>query len=1443
MINIFQQQEWRGIARESTSKKDPFTSHMELNTAPGRDRLVKIPSTAPLLAEEMPLSAFYFSERGQYFAAMDETGAYPNFGFNGGGEEFRIGVTFRWDGQKRTDQTKVATILSALEGDIAISRTSWAIRIFWSSGRNQWEVQCDARDSPGARVIMNLNYDIKPGVWYFLRFEANNSVSQYRAFLFIEGSQSAVASATDSTYTRTAFYSGDNYVLSMGGTKLNYEHTLFHGAIAEVVVNGGTVTPGAFQSHFPIFLHPDRTFDPSTSLGIMNPRSSIHPGFKSTNPTATETITWVPHPRPGITQIAAPPGHLFPAKGLYSFRGNSYELHLHDPSMFRQRTVFLFLADLYDQATLLRSDDAAFQIHWKGTVAADAGLRCIWTPKTQSAGLESLCRQAVAETETLSFSGAPVEDEWLAVETIPDTEGGATAYNLLFWRWATTAWAMVSATSASTLVGGGIEPPNATRWILGETTDGMCHIYDFRVVVGDDAWKTNHTPDSITTSIPAGVLSWLNTLKDGTYPGDDNVRFATLSDSGDLSKAVIGIGDRVDGVFRYRSNPAIGTIKYTGCPAQRAPTYLPSVEDIHVAPDGEITALCDSYYYEDGKAKPLVRSTTTPGRRLADVGQLKYVVGPAPLQLAAPVSRQVGLPVPVIYCAPGKSEAEVASTIADNGDLEYDTTYKVKCTLYDPITGNESNPHGPFRFTTDTGTGHCGFALRFSIASSVDVAGLHLRVYRFVEGTGTYHLEGASNISGYEISGSRQVCFGNFTCAMDEDDLVLQKALELDNYAPPEHTFVTIWGHRAWYVDAINPSRLYYSKEDFFGQVPPGNVLWTDEGVTGAILGAVVGFGGLILLKERSLWVIPQAMEEATMACEPLVPDVGCVSGSAAVFANGILWWASPGGIYAFDGNAPVSYSERLEGVDRHVWSSNPRATRCWHDARNFRVVFVCDGAAVAIDTRTGAASLMGLPYYCAADSNTPEHTGTVYGGDGMVWKEVEGTKGQILNAAGEHSAVFRDEFDDVTEQVFRTTDGALDFGWSLFNASALAVGDVNTTHAEKMYLELTSAHSLWSGATTAGAFIYKLYGGDFDVFMEITSFDTVGDYIGVGLMAYRSSVNRIAIRATNDAHPTEPIGIYFISVVNNVETTYFLSRGAGPVSLRLVREGRGYTLYYKLTPADDWQKGPNPESHLECTRTDILDVTSVGIFTSAVAATYGTRAVRIDYFDQTHPATNCFGPIDATNAAPILWPWHDGVDSGEKAVGISYHPTYPSGWVYFQTAMGRLYEDMKSWQRDTSIIGRQVTHWNTATGRIWTATISGHANSVAYGLLTLKVNQPLLAEYFFDVTPVFYRSNDITLGRKADGKVIQRMDFVTGELEGGGTAHCMIGACIHEETTPMFSSGTSIIDPNSFYQIPARVRGYRFFWELAAHGGTPIPEVKELRIHFRPIRPRGRVR
>ncbi|MHA2064678.1 MAG: hypothetical protein ACXABY_09920, partial [Candidatus Thorarchaeota archaeon] len=449
----------------------------------------------------------------------------------------------------------------------------------------------------------------------------------------------------------------------------------------------------------------------------------------------------------------------------------------------------------------------------------------------------------------------------------------------------------------------------------------------------------------------------------------------------------------------YHKNPYQGLHGWDGC-TDLTNGMLGRVESIAVDAVGSVSGATDSYFFVDTTAYPQKQLNSSAMPQIAAVGSHTYIAGSGPLQYIGATSRAVGW-----YRAEVDSHAlstsESTATLDMKGHLSWSTNYQYKITHYDPITGDESNPYGPFRFRTDTqpgsipvdyGTAGCAFKVETKLYTPQNLAGQEVKYYRYHSGVGAYHLEGHSKVTDPVWSSAYDAFYweSNFIFSMTEDELQLKGSeLQLDNDSPPLHTACTIWNGRAFYVDALRPSRVVFSKPFQFGSVPGANLLWTDEGTGGNILGFLPGFGGLLVLRESSIWIIPQFVTADQAFIQPLLPDTGCVSGAAAVFAEGVLWIASPGGIYSFNGSdPPFNHSERLDGLDWNVWDHSPRETRAYYDRKSWTIVFTCDGTGISIDVRSNATALISAPERIAIQCNTSDYRGPIFGSDGMVWRQ-----------------------------------------------------------------------------------------------------------------------------------------------------------------------------------------------------------------------------------------------------------------------------------------------------------------------------------------------------------------------------------------------------------------------------------------------------------------------
>jgi hypothetical protein len=305
----------------------------------------------------------------------------------------------------------------------------------------------------------------------------------------------------------------------------------------------------------------------------------------------------------------------------------------------------------------------------------------------------------------------------------------------------------------------------------------------------------------------------------------------------------------------------------------------------------------------------------------------------------------------------------------------------------------------------DFGSPGCAFVATAVAHLDKSGADLALKAYRYSTTQAAYYYEttvplGPGTYASADASWQVEC---SIPFRYDEDLLLLGNEVNLNNRLPPEHSVSTIYDARGFYVDALRQSRVYFSRRYQVGTVPRSNLIWTDEGAGGAILGFLDSPDGLLLLRERSIWLIPPFATDDTAWAYPLHPSIGCVSGSCAVWAGGLLWWASSLGLHSWDGQGqPQNHSQRLNKYDRKVWDHAPRKTVAYYDSKEFKVVITCDGTGISIDTRTGAASIVSAPERCYTELQSNSYSGPLWGQVGGVFKEADGNQSISLSPSAE---------------------------------------------------------------------------------------------------------------------------------------------------------------------------------------------------------------------------------------------------------------------------------------------------------------------------------------------------------------------------------------------------------------------------------------------------------
>ena len=1017
-MQVLQQVEWHGIARKGSGRKDPMTSLLELNTQPGRETLQKIPARKCHNNSRLAAPAALFNGIGSYYSSPPGSRdyAYPAGWPEPADQTFKAYLCFKHDDYGLLDTTQNPWLYGVASGT-----TQWAFNLNYSAGA--WGLEFKVNDStPDSFSVLSGTANLTNGVWYWA--EVNCATASASMSLYSDGGTAIIDSAV---------YTGHDIGTAGGATSVSFvggnadpSNCFFGGSIAYGMHdNSDTTVPWAARlsagTHEAFYLH--------------DSRRTVHPMQLK----AAAGKSWKENPTPFLVDAEA--ATHFGGKGVKTSNCQQIVWDSAGLDLFKERTVFMFKHQLTAERTdLIRSENSIFRVTSIATAGSTGKVEVFWCPLDPDQG-DDIRGRCAAAVSTIGAVGQVNAETWMAIEVIPTNESATDSIDVLIY---TTAAGWTS-TLDGTSVGNGFQAPTGDLWSLLRSTKGDAELFDFRCVVGDDGWKTAHSAAALSI-IPVGMASWLNNDKT-KHPNAGHVDKLRTAHTGDVTNWTTTMADRVDGKYRFKLDPYRARVARTGCPYLSHGASV-RVEDLLADHENTVSFSTDAYYHDGTNYRGVLVSKSANRNTIGYSGSHRYIVNNAPLQLVRDLPRQVGIPIQVIESG---YVSATAATYDFEGRLAWASMYQYMITLYDPITNDESAPHGPFRFETrsapasvavDYGTAGCAFRVEAALHTNRYAPEMKMKYYRFNSADATYYHETTAPLTGFAwnatIKDWQMTSWARF--AIEPDLLTLNETLNLNNAAPPEHDVSMIWNSRGFYVDSERPSRLYFSREFRVGTVPRSNLIWTDEGVGGEILGFMPSQEGLLLLRARSIWIIPPFATDSDAWAYPLHHDIGCVSGDAAIMAAGLLWWAAPIGLHSWDGKSePINHSQRLEHQDLKVWDHAPRRTVAYEDTDQYKVVFTCEGTGITIDTRSGAVAMVSAPETCYMDYQSTSYSGPVYGGRSGLFRRAVGNASLSLSSAGTAAG-------NAQQMITAADISALYYDWELDGRSAQAMGGVFST-------------------------------------------------------------------------------------------------------------------------------------------------------------------------------------------------------------------------------------------------------------------------------------------------------------------------------------------------------------------------------------------------------------
>lgn len=1435
-MQIFEQNDFRGMALRGKGQEDPYTSRMEINCESEEGSLNRVKGREPYLTTQLHSPAVYFEDNNSFMACYDGLGVPVSLPYST--TTFEVAVCFKWD--EANLKTYGANTTRHIYGhyDTAFKAyTPFELKAINTGTTNNWTLCTEIATAVGVSSVSSLNIvstqTLSSGAWYWVNVICP-TISTSTVKSFMNGATAALETMVTTHTDRSALSAAISYQPMINGG--NWAGRLVNGAVAYVATGPVGSTPAPWTSKIARL----QSGDPDVSFAIQDPADAAYIARIGT--AASSSYSWNFVPEHYVSTCSVSTGtHLLNASGLSLNYQKQYTLNIGNDTLFRQRTVFMALLDS-DPGTytnIIRSEDSTFRIIAIRSGGVSYNFHAIVAPSSPTAAIASTqYGRNILVTGNVSATGA-LSNHWIAVEFEPNVSATIPNVNMFYYSAATWNSMMPSTTHARSL---GIAPPESTRYIIGPSNYGTTKIYDFRVIVGDDAWKANNTP---TINNQEGLVSWLNCNKTNSVVNSINVKEFNTKDSNGLNDRLISVSDRVDGKFRYRLDQASVNHKTTGCP-YLSNSFCVSVDDVLDVGDGDLRGVTNAYCFKTSngvqESSPKTLSTSRNREKISNVGSNVFITNGSGIDIVGAKTRNTQFPTPIVNFFPeDDSFVEANSHLPDRGSIAASSVNKVKVTLYYPETGDESNPYGPFSFLMAAYVG--AYKSETQIYTPKDLNGLEVRFYRYVSGDGIYHLEGSSKLIAEKndfidlYSTWGYAWRVGFTHTLSDADLVLQPSLEDNDYHTPDSTHTTIYNNRGWYVDKYNPSRIYYSKQYYVGTVPTTNLLWTDEGITGDILGTLPGFGGLLLLKERSIWAVAPFTADEEAITGQIIPNIGCVSGDAAVFVDGVLYWAATEGVFVYDGTTTTNVTKDINGLQKMVWDHDPRGTRAMYDGDNFKVVFWNDGSCISLDVRNGAIRLGSSNDRCVASVSSINYSGPIYGSTGGIFTEAAGNAG-VLGTNGSLQTI-DDVFGSGTQQQLITAGSSLTlnkYGWYGRNADNANLGfNINMSMAGQLFVSASATGHAFSGANATGIALSKLLYGDFDVVARVITFNggaTATGATNTGIIAFSSvsNANFVAIEETGVApnvkiQTRNSYGGSETTTAHSDDTTFTQSFRLKRVTLNPATSSL-FTTYRLI--GSTW-------TLLGSVTMIVGSKMYVGIVLNAADAVSSCRWTSFEDASsdanltgiQTNAAT--YGPIVISGAtfytSALNWYWTDGnLGTGTKRVGSKFP----------------LYSQDPTWL-GSGLVGREITHLNTARNDIWSTTIHAIEDS-ANGVYYYMTKQTDLDEFYIGKRPYFYRGQNIYYGKRADAKKFERIEIITGEDPGGGSADVRFGSQLHGETSEMTASGSMVFTTSVNNSLPLRLRGNYGYMEIEGHSPLDVSDVKLMRVTYKPTRPRGRL-
>ena len=213
MMQIFEQEEFLGLAREGKAQDNPYTSRMELNTETQEDSLNRLKGRQPYIASKFPANAMYFNELNKSLIAKtygnaSVTSLYSN-------TAFEAAVCFKWDGV--TDTSPTAYTIKNIFGAVSGPSYAWGIVALYTA--SQWKCCGVVAQTSDPAVLQGwvvpVTAVITQGTWYWAKLAVSGNSGTLS--IYENGSTTTAESVTNAALARSALTGTFAPVPQVGG--------------------------------------------------------------------------------------------------------------------------------------------------------------------------------------------------------------------------------------------------------------------------------------------------------------------------------------------------------------------------------------------------------------------------------------------------------------------------------------------------------------------------------------------------------------------------------------------------------------------------------------------------------------------------------------------------------------------------------------------------------------------------------------------------------------------------------------------------------------------------------------------------------------------------------------------------------------------------------------------------------------------------------------------------------------------------------------------------------------------------------------------------------------------------------------------------------------------------------------------------------------------------